>query len=137
MNSESKSFDPRSIGKPVYEKLQALKTSTTDSDKLKKQKSMAQEIYTYLSTWCLMRLQAEETILKDSRESPLSRHERPHRIIGYMVTDRDWEDFGSTTFFYRRGKAGVEPDTCFYVNNAALVRDYQDRIMWIFIRRLI
>ncbi len=40
---------------------------------------------------------------------------------------RDWEDFGSTTF-YRRGRAGVEPDTCFYVANAALVRDCQERI---------
>lgn len=65
--------------------------------------------------------------------SPLSRHERPHRIIGYIVTaildaqGRDWEDFGSTTL-YRRGRAGVEPDTCFYVNNAALVRDCQGRI---------
>lgn len=65
--------------------------------------------------------------------SPLSRHERPHRIIGYIVTaildaqGRDWEDFGSTTF-YRRGMAGIEPDTCFYVTNAALVRDCQERI---------
>ena len=65
--------------------------------------------------------------------SPLSRHERPHRTAGYIVTaildaqGRDWEDFGSTTF-YRRGRAGVEPDTCFYVTNAALVRDCQERI---------
>jgi len=65
--------------------------------------------------------------------SPLSRHERPHRITGYIVTaildaqGRDWEDFGSTTF-YRRGRAGVEPDTCFYIANAALVRDCQERI---------
>lgn len=65
--------------------------------------------------------------------SPLSRHERPHRTVGYIVTTildaqgRDWEDFGSTTF-YRRGRAGVEPDTCFYIANAALVRDCQERI---------
>ena len=65
--------------------------------------------------------------------SPMARHERPHRIAGHIVTtildaqDRDWEDFGSTTF-YRRGSAGVEPDTCFYVANAALVRDCQERI---------
>ncbi|MCL1489862.1 MAG: Uma2 family endonuclease [Pseudanabaena sp. Salubria-1] len=65
--------------------------------------------------------------------SPLSRHERPHRIAGDIVKaildaqGRDWEDFGSTTF-YRRGSAGVEPDTCFYVANAALVRDCQERI---------
>jgi Uma2 family endonuclease len=65
--------------------------------------------------------------------SPLSRHERLHRIVGYIVTaildaqGRDWEDFGSTTF-YRKGRAGVEPDTCFYVTNVALVRDCQERI---------
>jgi Uma2 family endonuclease len=65
--------------------------------------------------------------------SPMARHERPHRIAGHIVTtildaqDRDWEDFGFTTF-YRRGSAGVEPDTCFYVANAALVRDCQERI---------
>jgi Uma2 family endonuclease len=65
--------------------------------------------------------------------SPLSRHERPHRLIGYIVTaildaqGRDWEDFGSTTF-YRKDRAGVEPDTCFYVTNADLVRDCMARI---------
>lgn len=64
---------------------------------------------------------------------PLSIHERPHRIISDIVKiildaqDRDWEDFGSTTF-YRRGTAGVEPNTCFYVANAALVRGCQERI---------
>lgn len=65
--------------------------------------------------------------------SPLSRHERPYRIAGYIATaildsqSRDWEDFGSTTF-YRKGSAGVEPDTCLYVTNAALVRDCQERV---------
>lgn len=65
--------------------------------------------------------------------SPRSIHERPHRIIAYIVTaildaqGRDWEDFGSTTF-YRRGIAGIEPDTCFYVHNSVLVRECQGRI---------
>ncbi|MBW4465577.1 MAG: Uma2 family endonuclease [Pegethrix bostrychoides GSE-TBD4-15B] len=60
--------------------------------------------------------------------SPLPIHERPHRIIGYIVTtlldaeNRDWEDFGSTTF-RRFPNAGLEPDTCFYIQNAAAVRD--------------
>jgi len=60
--------------------------------------------------------------------SPLPIHERPHRIIGYIVTTlldaegRDWEDFGSTTF-RRPEKAGLEPDTCFYIQHAAAVRD--------------
>lgn len=60
--------------------------------------------------------------------SPLALHERPHRIIADIVKtileiqDRDWEDFGSTTF-KRPDIAGVEPDTCFYIQNADLVRD--------------
>jgi Uma2 family endonuclease len=63
--------------------------------------------------------------------SPLARHERPHRIIAYIVTtlldlqDRNWEDFGSTTF-KRPTIAGVEPDTCFYIQNAEQVQGCQD-----------
>lgn len=59
--------------------------------------------------------------------SPLPAHERPHRIIAYIVTaildaqERDWEDFGSTTF-KKPKKAGLEPDTCFYIQNAQRVR---------------
>jgi Uma2 family endonuclease len=59
--------------------------------------------------------------------SPLPAHERPHRIIAYIVTaildaqNRDWEDFGSTTF-KKAKQAGLEPDTCFYIENAARVR---------------
>jgi Uma2 family endonuclease len=65
--------------------------------------------------------------------SPMARHERPHRLAGDIIKvildsqGRDWEDFGSTTF-YRKGKAGVEPDTCLYVTNSALVRDCQERV---------
>ena len=65
--------------------------------------------------------------------SPLSRYRRSHRITSNIVTaildaqGRDWDDFGSTTL-YRKGIAGVEPNTCFYVANAALVRDCQERI---------
>ncbi len=60
--------------------------------------------------------------------SPLPAHERPHRIIGYIVTtildaeERAWEDFGSTTF-KKLKQAGLEPDTCFYIQNAERVRD--------------
>jgi Uma2 family endonuclease len=59
--------------------------------------------------------------------SPLALHERPHRIIASIVTaildfqGRDWEDFGSTTF-KRAEFAGVEPDTCFYIQNADRVK---------------
>jgi Uma2 family endonuclease len=59
--------------------------------------------------------------------SPLAIHERPHRIIADIVKaildsqGRDWEDFGSTTF-KRPEIAGVEPDTCFYIQNVNRVQ---------------
>ncbi|MEL6384182.1 MAG: Uma2 family endonuclease [Cyanobacteria bacterium J06626_18] len=59
--------------------------------------------------------------------SPLPVHERLHRIIGYIVTalldaqGRDWEDFGATTF-KKSKKAGLEPDTCFHIQNAVQAR---------------
>jgi len=59
--------------------------------------------------------------------SPLAIHEHPHRIIADLVKtilnqqERDWEDFGSTTF-KRPEIARVEPDTCLYIQNAALVQ---------------
>ena len=59
--------------------------------------------------------------------SPLPAHERPHRIIADIVKalldaqERDWEDFGSTTF-KKPKRAGLEPDTCFYIQNAERVR---------------
>lgn len=55
--------------------------------------------------------------------SPLALHERPHRIIADIlktildIQGRNWEDFGSTTL-KRSQIAGVEPDTCFYIQNA-------------------
>ncbi|MBW4635564.1 MAG: Uma2 family endonuclease [Iphinoe sp. HA4291-MV1] len=61
--------------------------------------------------------------------SPLPAYERPHRIIGYIVTTlldvqgRDWEDFGSSTFRKKAKQAGLEPDTCFYIQNAEKMRD--------------
>jgi len=66
-------FDPRSLATPVYERLNQLRNETTNQARLQKQRSMAQEIYTYLSTWGLMRLKAEETILKDGREDPVKK----------------------------------------------------------------
>ncbi|HAA33211.1 MAG TPA: hypothetical protein DCE56_42680 [Cyanobacteria bacterium UBA8553] len=59
--------------------------------------------------------------------SPLALHERPHRIIAHIVKaildaqERDWDDFGSTTL-KQPPIAGVEPDTCFYIQNAERVR---------------
>ncbi|OKH39682.1 hypothetical protein NIES2119_05330 [[Phormidium ambiguum] IAM M-71] len=55
--------------------------------------------------------------------SPLALHERPHRIIADIlktildIQGRNWEDFGSTTL-KRPQIAGIEPDTCFYIQNA-------------------
>ena len=60
--------------------------------------------------------------------SPLAAHERPHRIIGDIVKvlldsqERDGEDFGSTTFRKKAKQAGLEPDTCFYIQNAQKMR---------------
>lgn len=57
-------FDPRTMGKPVYEALQGLRDLPSQDDaRLKEQKNQAVELYTYLSTWGLMRLKAEETAL--------------------------------------------------------------------------
>jgi Uma2 family endonuclease len=61
--------------------------------------------------------------------SPLPAHERPNRIIADIVKalldsqNRGWEDFGSTTF-KKPKRAGLEPDTCFYIENAARVRSH-------------
>ena len=63
--------------------------------------------------------------------SPLALPEKPNRLIADIVKaileaqGRDWEDFGSTTL-KRPPIAGVEPDTCFYMQNAALMRPSQN-----------
>ncbi|PSN18617.1 hypothetical protein C7271_11620 [filamentous cyanobacterium CCP5] len=59
--------------------------------------------------------------------APLPAHERPNRIIADVVKvlldvqERDWEDFGSTTF-RKPQVAGLEPDTCFYIQHAEQMR---------------
>ncbi len=63
--------------------------------------------------------------------APLALHERPHRIIADILKTildaqgRDWEDFGSTRL-KRPQVAGIEPDTCFYIQNAALMHGCTD-----------
>lgn len=63
--------------------------------------------------------------------SPLALHERPHRIIADIVKaildaqGREWEDFGSTTV-KRPDIAGVEPNTCFYIQNASQMKGCTD-----------
>lgn len=56
-------FDPRTLAKPVYESLRQLRAQTRDQEKLKEQKNQTVELYTYLSTWGLLRLKAEEDAL--------------------------------------------------------------------------
>jgi len=56
-------FDPRLMGKPVYITLTSLKAQAKDEAEQKDQKNQAVELYTYLSTWGLLRLKAEENAL--------------------------------------------------------------------------
>ena len=56
-------FDPRTISNPVFTALQELSSATADKSRRKEQKNQALELYTYLSTWGMMRLKAEETVL--------------------------------------------------------------------------
>ncbi|MGQ4648924.1 hypothetical protein [Lyngbya aestuarii] len=70
-------FDPRTIATPVYETLTKLRSrfnpeaNDSESEKqaknerLRQQKGQAVELYTYLSTWGMMRLKAEEKALKN------------------------------------------------------------------------
>lgn len=57
-------FDPRTIAKPVYVALSQLRQQPgQDETRLKEQKNQAVELYTYLSTWGMLRLKAEEKAL--------------------------------------------------------------------------
>jgi hypothetical protein len=69
-------FDPRTLGTPVYENLSVLKnTHKADTARLKEQKSQAVELYTYLSTWGMMRLKAEEKALsQDGKKDIVTRY---------------------------------------------------------------
>ncbi|QSJ19549.1 Uma2 family endonuclease [Nostoc sp. UHCC 0702] len=55
---------------------------------------------------------------------PTPEHEVDKELIGDMVKilldelQLDWEPYGSTTFKRAEMAAGVEPDTCFYIQNA-------------------
>lgn len=57
-------FDPRTIATPVYEALSGLRSQYNNQDeRLTEQKNQAIELYTYLATWGMMRLKAEEMAL--------------------------------------------------------------------------
>lgn len=70
------SFDPRTIGKPVYQALQALRDEQEQNqrdegkrkERLKEQKNQAVELYTYIATWGLLRLKAEEKAISDDKK---------------------------------------------------------------------
>jgi hypothetical protein len=55
-------FDPRSIATPVYKALTELSKERNEKQ-LKEQKAQAFALYSYLSTWGMMRLKAEETAI--------------------------------------------------------------------------
>jgi len=60
-------FDPRTIGNKVYKSLKELRSKhEVNKDRLKEQKNQAVELYTYLATWGLMRLKAEEKALSQN-----------------------------------------------------------------------
>ena len=56
---------------------------------------------------------------------PLPEHEKAKILIGEFVKilldelGLDWEPYGSTTFKRPEMAAGIEPDDCFYIQNAA------------------
>jgi hypothetical protein len=57
-------FEPRALAKPVHDGLTQLKKSANNNEsRLREQKNQAVELYTYLATWGLMRLKAEEKAL--------------------------------------------------------------------------
>ncbi|MBO1346047.1 MAG: hypothetical protein EBE86_000965 [Hormoscilla sp. GUM202] len=74
-------FDPRSINKRVYEALRALRKGydiakecgrvkeEEYNKRLREQKIQAQELYTYLAIWGLMRLRAEEMSRNKEKKS--------------------------------------------------------------------
>jgi hypothetical protein len=67
-------FDPRTIATPVYEALSGLRSqSARDEARLKEQKNQAVELYTYLSTWGMMRLKAEEKALSQDGKKQVVR----------------------------------------------------------------
>ncbi|NJM23035.1 MAG: hypothetical protein HC836_36435 [Richelia sp. RM2_1_2] len=58
-------FEPRGMSIPVHNALNELREKNeTNKERLKEQKNQAVELYTYLATWGLMRLKAEEKALK-------------------------------------------------------------------------
>lgn len=67
-------FDPRTIATPIYEALNNLRSLPhQDETRLKEQRNQAVELYTYLSTWGVMRLKAEEKALNQEGKKQVVR----------------------------------------------------------------
>jgi hypothetical protein len=67
-NQQMQIFDPRSIATPVYEALTEL-SKERNQKQLKEQKAQAFALYSYLSTWGMMRLKAEETAMSGGNKA--------------------------------------------------------------------
>lgn len=62
-------FDPRTLTTPIYDALDSLRSQPNQDDiLLKEQKNQAVELYTYLATWGMMRLKAEEKVLSQGKK---------------------------------------------------------------------
>ncbi len=65
-------------------------------------------------------------------EVPLAKHEIPNRILQNLVSticiekEIDVINAGSTTFLQRAKAKGIEPDTCFYIQNESKIRGKLD-----------
>ncbi|ALB39666.1 hypothetical protein AA650_03585 [Anabaena sp. WA102] len=59
-------YDPRTISTHVYQSLSNLQQDTINQAAQKEQKSQAVELYTYIATWGLLRLKAEEFALSQN-----------------------------------------------------------------------
>lgn len=74
-------FDPRTLNREAFEALQTLRNRGND---LQEQRNYARELYTYLSTWGLMRLKAEESALtqEGKRQVVVAFFQRLERLSG-------------------------------------------------------
>jgi len=89
-------FDPRTIARPVYEALSELRTNNNSNEpRLKEQKNQAVELYTYLSTWGMMRLKAEEKAL--SQEGKRQVVKKFFQCLETLSQSRQVQGLGSDT----------------------------------------
>ncbi|NJL02749.1 MAG: hypothetical protein HC910_20110 [Spirulinaceae cyanobacterium SM2_1_0] len=87
-------FDPRTIATPVYEALSELKDNRNKGEP-SEQKSQAVELYTYLSTWGLMRLKAEEKALnQEGKKQVVKKYfDCLSLLSGYKLSGEEGLDF--------------------------------------------